>query len=106
VPPERVQEVGDYMATIPEVTHCYLRPTYSDWPYNVFSMVHSKKVNMCDEVLAKMSEKLGIKDYCTLYSGKEYKKVRLLYFVGDIEQWEQENGLPAANVPAAISAAK
>ena len=93
VPKERVSEVGDYFATINAVTHCYLRPTYSDWPYNIFTMVHSQKVTNCDGLLEEMSQKTGLKDYATLYSYKEYKKIRLLYFTGEIEAWERENGI-------------
>jgi DNA-binding Lrp family transcriptional regulator len=93
VPEQRVQEVGDYFATINAVTHCYLRPTYSDWPYNIFTMVHSQKVANCDGLLEDMSQKTGLKDYATLYSYKEYKKIRLLYFTDEIEAWERENGL-------------
>ncbi|MCZ7647208.1 MAG: Lrp/AsnC family transcriptional regulator [Planctomycetota bacterium] len=94
VPPERAQEIGDTFAKSEAVTHCYLRPTYSDWPYNIFTMVHSGRVGQCDQVLADMSKQVGIEEYATLYSLKEYKKIRLLYFTGEIAKWERENGLP------------
>lgn len=95
VPDARVQEIGDYFATISEVTHCYLRPTYADWPYNIFSMVHSSKASQCDQVLKDMADHTGIAEYATLYSVKEYKKIRLEYFTGEIAKWEREHGLPA-----------
>src|SRR5665811_2045693 len=41
VPDERIEGVGAIMAEFPEVTHCYERPRYPDWPYNLFTMVHS-----------------------------------------------------------------
>lgn len=97
VPPERAQEVGDKFAQSNAVTHCYLRPTYPDWPYNIFTMVHSGKVAQCDEVLADLSKQVGVEEYATLYSLKEYKKVRLLYFTGEIAQWERDNGLPVGD---------
>lgn len=93
VPEARVQEVGGTFAGISAVTHCYLRPTYSDWPYNIFTMVHSKKINQCDQVIAEMSDKVGLKDYAILYSHKEYKKIRLEYFTGEIARWEKDHGL-------------
>jgi siroheme decarboxylase len=93
VPADRVEEVGLFFAQQQPITHCYLRPTYPDWPYNIFTMVHSKKVENCDDFLTDMSKKIGVKDYATLYSYKEYKKVRLLYFKGDIEAWEKQHGL-------------
>jgi DNA-binding Lrp family transcriptional regulator len=94
VPPERTDEIGALFAQQQEITHCYLRPTYPDWPFNVFTMVHSKKVSNCDDFLAGLAQKTGLKDYSVLYSYKEYKKIRLLYFTGEIEAWEKEKGLP------------
>jgi DNA-binding Lrp family transcriptional regulator len=93
VPEARVEEIGSFFATQQAITHCYLRPTYSDWPYNIFTMVHSKKVASCDDYLTQLSNETGLKDYATLYSYKEYKKIRLLYFTGEIEAWEKKHGL-------------
>jgi DNA-binding Lrp family transcriptional regulator len=96
VPTERVEEIGEFFSKQQPITHCYLRPTYPDWPYNIFTMVHSKKVTNCDDFLTEMAGKTGLKDYATLYSYKEYKKIRLLYFTGEIEAWEREKGLVQA----------
>ena len=93
VPVERVEEVGAVFAGQGAITHCYLRPTYPDWPYNIFTMVHSQKVASCDDFLTEMSRLTGIEEYATLYSYKEYKKIRLLYFTGEIEAWEKAHGL-------------
>ena len=41
VPPERSEEVGMIMAGHKAVTHCYERPTFPDWPYTHFTMVHA-----------------------------------------------------------------
>lgn len=97
VPEARVQEVGSLFAGESAVTHCYLRPTYSDWPYNIFTMVHSNKIDQCDQVLAGMSVRSGVKDYATLYSHQEYKKIRLEYFTGEIAKWERDSGLKPGN---------
>ena len=93
VPEGRVREVGQLFSAVQAVTHCYLRPTYPDWPYNLFTMVHSRKVNQCDQVLEEMSRQSGIQEYATLYSHKEFKKIRLEYFTGEIARWEQAHGL-------------
>ena len=39
VPKERISQVGEKLGAFPQVSHCYERPVYSDWPYNVFSMI-------------------------------------------------------------------
>lgn len=74
VPDERVEEVGHIMAEFTEVSHCYQRPRFPDWPYNLFTMVHSYTEKECEEVAARISEATGIKDYALLFSEREFKK--------------------------------
>ncbi|MFQ5861813.1 MAG: siroheme decarboxylase subunit beta [Candidatus Brocadiales bacterium] len=74
VPPERVDEVGKIMAGFQEVTHCYERPTFPDWPYNVFTMIHGYTDEECERVIQAIKEKTGLEDYVILYSEKEFKK--------------------------------
>ena len=81
VPEDRVDEIGLQMARFAAVSHCYRRPTYPDWPYNVFTMIHGKKVEDCEATARAISEETGIRDYMMLYSTKEYKKTRVQYFV-------------------------
>ncbi|MDP2936957.1 MAG: AsnC family transcriptional regulator [Dehalococcoidia bacterium] len=80
VPQERVEEVGLAIAAFPQVTHCYQRPSYRDWPYSVFSMIHSRTVDGCWQVTSEISLKTGIQDYNLLFSTKEYKKARVKYY--------------------------
>ena len=91
VPQPQIQEVGIKASTFPQVSHCYERPTYPDWPYSLFTMVHSRTVEECDKVMKAISEKIGISDYSVLYSTKEYKKVRIKYFSPEFEVWEREH---------------
>ena len=81
VPPERSVEVGNLMARSPWVTHCYERPTYPDWKYTHFTMIHATSRERCEEVAAEISEATGVSDYMLLYSSREYKKTRVRYFV-------------------------
>ena len=50
VPEERIREVGELAASFPQVSHCYQRPTYPDWPYSLFSMVHSRSDEKCRSI--------------------------------------------------------
>ena len=88
VPEARVLEVGPEMASFAAVSHCYHRPTYADWPYTIFTMVHGNSVEQCEEILAAISEATGVQEYLTLYSTREYKKTRLRYFTPEIDEWE------------------
>lgn len=90
VPEERVEEVGPIMGSFRNVSHCYLRPTYEDWPYNLFSMVHGKTKEECEEILDAIAAETGIMDRTSLYSTKEFKKTRVPYFTQAMVDWERE----------------
>ena len=81
VPSERSVEVGNIMAQSRWVTHCYERPTFPDWPYTHFTMIHATSQETCEDVAAGISEATGITEYQLLYSTREYKKTRVKYFV-------------------------
>jgi len=89
VPEDRVMETGRQMATFSVVSHCYLRPTYKDWPYNVFTMLHGRKIEDCHNVAAAIAEATGVSEHAMLFSTKEYKKTRVRYFTDELEAWEE-----------------
>jgi siroheme decarboxylase len=81
VPEERADEVGLKMAESPWVTHCYQRPTFPDWEYSHFTMLHAPTKEKCEELAQEIAKVTGIDDYQMLYSTREYKKTRVRYFV-------------------------
>ncbi len=81
VPSERAVEVGNMMAQSRWVTHCYERPTFPDWQYTHFTMIHATSQAQCEEVAQELSDATGITEYQLLYSTREYKKTRVRYFV-------------------------
>jgi len=85
VPEEQVDEVGAQMASFVAVSHCYQRPTYPDWPYSLFTMIHARRSEECHAVAAAISRFTGIADYELLFSTKEYKKVRVQYFRENVD---------------------
>jgi DNA-binding Lrp family transcriptional regulator len=86
-----VDRAGELMATFRAVSHCYRRPSYPDWPYNIFTMIHGKSRVECEQSLAAIAVKTGIRDHGALYSTREYKKVRVRYFTSDEQTWECEH---------------
>ncbi len=78
---EHLPELGHRLASYPQVSHCFQRPVYPDWPYNIYSMVHGRGRAECKEIAHQMSEDIGVDDYIILYSTKEYKKERVRYHV-------------------------
>ena len=91
VPREAVLETGKQMAAFRGISHCYERPTYSDWPYSVFTMAHGRSKQECDAVLDSIAAATGIDQRATLYSSTEFKKVRMLYFTDAFARWEEEH---------------
>jgi siroheme decarboxylase len=91
VPTERIEAVGRQMATVRGISHCYQRPTYSDWPYSVFTMAHGRSKLQCDAILDSIEQLTGIDERSTLYSSTEFKKIRLLYFTDAYKAWEREH---------------
>ncbi|WP_285906690.1 Lrp/AsnC family transcriptional regulator [Pseudodesulfovibrio pelocollis] len=80
VSPERADEVGEIFAARPEISHCYIRRTYPEWTYNVYTMIHGERPGQTDEVVAELEKITGIDDHCTLKSLKELKKTSMVYF--------------------------
>jgi DNA-binding Lrp family transcriptional regulator len=89
VPADRTDDFGARMAEFKAVSHCYLRPTYPDWPYNVFTTVHGRSVDECDAVLEEIAHETGYQERSALYPTRELKRVRLALFSPEIETWEQ-----------------
>ena len=91
VPEEELDELGPRMAAFRAVSHCYKRPTYPDWPYSIFTMVHARSKEACEDAIAAIAEETGITDpdrRAVLYSTYEFKKIRLMYFTPDYREWE------------------
>lgn len=80
VPPDELERVGKLMALSPAITHCYERPVYPEWPYNLFTMVHAPNEEKCEEIIKNLAIKADLFDYQLLYTDKEYKKTSMRYF--------------------------
>jgi DNA-binding Lrp family transcriptional regulator len=90
VPEAQGEEIGRQLAAFSAVSHCYLRPRYPNWPYNLFAMVHAKTQEECDELIEEMAQETGLSEYGKLYSTREFKKQRLVYFDDAFEKWEEQ----------------
>jgi DNA-binding Lrp family transcriptional regulator len=73
--PGDVERAGELFAAEEEVTHCYERAASLDWPYNLYTMVHSKSREECLRIADQLSQKSGLRDYRILFSELEYKKI-------------------------------
>jgi len=85
---EKGAEIGEKAAAFSAVSHCYLRPKYENWPYNLFTMVHGKTKEETGAVIDSIANEIEYKSYRPLYSSREFKKVRITYFSPKFEAWE------------------
>ncbi len=90
VPDEEAESIGRTIAGYSAVSHCYLRPRAPEWSYNLFAMVHAKSREECDAIIEEIAAETGLKDYDRLYSTREFKKQRIVYFDPAFERWEEE----------------
>ncbi len=76
-----VDKMGEMMAARPEISHCYRRCTYPEWPYDLYTMIHGKNLGDSSKLAAQLSEETGLKDYIILNSIRELKKSSMRYFI-------------------------
>ncbi|MEI8012372.1 MAG: Lrp/AsnC family transcriptional regulator [Candidatus Omnitrophota bacterium] len=67
---------GKLLAAFPQVTHCYVRQTYPQWPYSLYTMVHARHDKELALTITMMAKKSGIKDYKIRTTLKEFKKIK------------------------------
>lgn len=84
------EEIGKIAASFSAVSHCYLRPKYPTWNYNLFTMIHGKTKEDTQAIIDSISKEIEYKDKMPLYSSREFKKVRINYFSDDFKEWENK----------------
>lgn len=88
VPEDRADDYAAKMIQHRAVSHCYLRPVYDDWPYNLYTTVHARSVDECESVINDLAIDSGLSEKRALYPTREYKKARLNFFSREAEEWE------------------
>lgn len=80
---DRIEEVGQKMASFRQVSHCYRRNPTGAWPYNLYTMIHANDRASCHETAHKMSRATSVDEYSLLFSCEELKKTSMVYFPTD-----------------------
>ena len=80
VPEENIDQIGLKIASFPQVSHCYRRPIYPDWEFNLFSMIHARTIDAAEKIAKEISAIIKIDKYRILFSSREFKKERVKYF--------------------------
>ena len=85
------EEIGANAAAFSAVSHCYLRPKYANWPFNLFTMVHGKTTEETNGIIEEMAKEIPNKSHMPLYSSREFKKIRIEYFTPACAEWEAKH---------------
>lgn len=96
VPQDRAEEYAAKFVQHRAVSHCYLRPVYDDWPYNVYTTVHARSVDECESVINDLAIDNGLSQKQALYPTKEYKKARITFFAREADEWESAHAADQA----------
>jgi DNA-binding Lrp family transcriptional regulator len=96
VPQDAVDDYAAKLAQHRAVSHCYLRPVYDDWPYNLYTTVHARSVDECESVINDLAADTHLTQKQALFPTKEYKKTRACFFTRDEEEWEDAHGAARA----------
>lgn len=76
---KNIDAAGASMAGIAQVSHCYCRKSYPQWPFNLYTMVHARTPGECRRIIALIlrRNKHTIKQYRQLRTLRELKKTRM-----------------------------
>ena len=71
---DRSVEVGRRLAASTNVSHCYHRRRFLDWPYNLFGMMHGRDMQQLATVATEFVSREKIRCYAILKTLEEFKK--------------------------------
>lgn len=90
VPEEKEDEIARKLIRLREITHCFKRPSFPEFPYSLHVNFCLKKPDEKDSFLRRMAEEVGPWHYWDLRNLKQYKKGPLWYFPPGLCEWSRE----------------
>ena len=80
-----IAQAGSLLASNPHISHCYERPSFDGFPYNVYAMMHANSAEQLDQFIADCVNALNALqsspvDYVVLRSVRELKKTSFKFF--------------------------
>ena len=91
IPADRVDEVGNLLASFKSVSHCYQRTTSERWHFNLFSMVHGRSREEVLDFVYEVAGKVKPEEFKVLFSTREFKKKRIKLFSEEFYEWERKH---------------
>lgn len=77
---ENIKGITQKMIGYSQVSHCYERPIFPDWPYNIYTMIHGKTEEECEKTIKEIAAAIDSPPHMRLYSTRELKKSSMQYY--------------------------
>ena len=74
------ESAGSLLAKKHYVSHCYERPSFENFPYNLYAMMHAQTPEELDGFIKESVSLLDNPEYVVLHSLKELKKTSFRFF--------------------------
>lgn len=76
IPDELIQTIGTQISRFAFVTLCYQRPRQTEWPYNLYCMIHGKDRAVVRQQLEQLNQACGLITYAQdiLFSRRCFKQ--------------------------------
>jgi len=80
-----IAQASSLLASNPHISHCYERPSFEGFPYNIYAMMHANSAELLDQIIADCVKALSAfqstpVDYVVLHSVRELKKTSFKFF--------------------------
>ena len=75
-----VQMAGSILALNPHISHCYERPAFEGFPYNLYAMMHAPSAELQSRYIEDAAKSIDNDDYVVLNSLQELKKTSFGFF--------------------------
>jgi DNA-binding Lrp family transcriptional regulator len=71
---EKIGRVGEAIANLSNVSHCYQRKTFDGWPYNLFAMMHGRSLADIRRVVDRFVREEKIRSFEVLATVEKLRK--------------------------------
>ena len=82
---DRIEEFARAASSVRAISHCYQRPRFEGFPYNVYTMIHGGSRADCESAANEISARTGITEYELLFTTEEFKKSPPVYLAEESE---------------------
>lgn len=83
VPEELIESFAETAASFGNVSHCYKRPRFPGFGFNLYTMVHGRSRDECEQTIAEIEARSSVNRKEVLYTTAEFKKSGPVYFPDD-----------------------